>query len=1750
MRHKCSLYYCLALLCCLVTIKAHGQFSASFTGSGDFCSGGLIDFSSSVTGGTSPYTYAWNFAGQGASTVDNPSFAFTTSGSGCGIETFNVTLTVTDASSQTYTASGTVSIGQLTNIEFIDANSEFYPFNNCNSSSKTLTVALAPAFSPGTCITSYEIDWGDGSSPITITNFPLGGQVHSYITQGIYELTVTAIGINGCRTVRSYEVINETNAVGGMNIPGHLLGLCAPADTLKFYILDWMDNSSSTSYTIDYGDGTIIELLHTDMLLDIGNIDHLGRYYVPHAYTEPSCPDEYIIRLTISNVCGEVSIATGTRVAIRPEADFTGPPQACVNTPVTFINNTDSGYTPNCNRTAHYYWNFGDGAGATYTNQTTPPAGIHTYTTPGTYMVSLIVANSCGRDTSAAVICIEPQMSMISFDLGTYTTGCVPMTIHPINTSTYTSICTPEVYMWIIGYTAGPCGTGSSYTFLGGTNTIQFLNPGSYHLRLAVENACRSESGIQTVTVLEKPVVSIPPMTACQTFPATGFSPNAAVLDCTGNTTYSWNFPGGSPTSSSVVSPTVEYANVGAYTMVLTVTNSCGSAAATTTATVSSTPIIDPVHDQAFCNETPVNINFSAATETGTVTYNWTNSNTNIGLPASGTGNLSFTAANTTTVPISGTITVTPIINSCIGAPHSFTITVLPAPEGTIAGGDTVCMNSQPVLLTFTGSNGTPPYIFSYTINGGSAQTITSGSGNTATIAVPTTATGTFTYTLTGISDSGINSCANPLNEIATVVVVTHSITVHPLNYQQICSGRNVETLEVIHSGPGTPTYQWYKNTVNSNSGGATITGATAAIYLPPAGDFTAVGFYYYYVVITFNIGNCNETRISNVAEIEVIDMPPVSLTPEEQAVCQDTPAIIIEVVDTSGNPSYTYEWYTEHGIMVGTGSTYEPPTNIVGTQFYYYIVTELYPVCTITSDTAYVTVAPIPSLSLEPQSHNLCEGEPAPTLVIAYENGAGTPNIQWYANSSELYAGTAIPGATLTTYTPPVTHSGTTYYYCEVTFPSGNCGSLTSNIVYVTVHPTPVIDNVHITNVPCYGGATGAIALICSASYTYTWIGSGSFNSNQQNITSLFAGTYQVFMRSIAGCTYTAAYTITQPPDINISTNITPITCHNANDGIVHITVTGGVAPYTAQWNDLIQGLYRTDLMPGTYTVTVVDANNCAKTITINMEAPPIFSIAPHVTPISCYGANDATINLNFIGGEVPITCVWDDDPTAGAHRINLPPGTYFVRIADSRPCFLEATFHIIEPMPLNVSAIVDNAFDCIMDNSGAINLFVTGGTAPYTYVWSNGATTQNLSNIHAGNYRVEVIDAHGCRAGGTYTVIRPPEMSIDLTTKATFDCFENAPAQLIIANATGGIPPYTYTWSTGTVLNHRGDSMITTTGGIVIVTVTDLRGCSVPHSFEVSIPQYHIWTNLKDCNQRLFEFDVIVEGDDIYIGSYLWHFGDGQTGAGQRQEHNYSEPGVYIVTLEQILPDCSITQSRPIIVPGPPNVTIYPEDSRFCMGDSLVLTAHGADMYQWNNNTQEQSITIYTPGYYSVTGINLTGCTNEKMVYAEHFPFYDYRIQSDKKEVTRLDPTVEFWSANINQSFYTWSFDGYVSSDHFHRVRHTYMVTEDKAYKVNLSVINPHGCLEYDEATIHANVVLINTFTPNNDGVNDTFMEGWKIEVYNRNGQLFYKGDNGWDGTHKGGKPAAKDTYFYIIYDMVESGVIKYQGYITLIR
>ncbi|AUP81416.1 PKD domain-containing protein [Flavivirga eckloniae] len=1791
------------------TSVSHPPPTVDFNFTNNLCSGETVSFTSIVTG-DGGFDYTWNFGDGVTSTEQNPNHPFEETG--CGTRDFSVTLTVTDVNGLSASNTKTVSIKEKPDISFFDINPGVAgAFNNCGntSASSEYLVEVGNNSSSNSCIDSYDIDWGDGNTQNSVT-FPLS---HNYSGFGTYPMKVTANGSNGCTNEVTYLVKNATNPSGGISGPGNTQNLCAPTASLQFEITNWGTNTSDTTYDIDFDDGTTISYTQADLVASsFYNASDpsasLPFPITPHSYTTSNCPNEFTVRLWIRNACApnpNPATLPNILILISPNASFTAPSSECQNTPVLFINTTDPGFGFNCSSDMTFTWDFGDGTTPTVVNSYQNVN--HAFTNPGTYTVTLTADNNiCEKTTYTQNICIEPPLAP-TFSTNT-DNGCSTLNVNVTNTTDETDSCSPPTYLWQVSYAPNYCGTAPGvWNFTNGSNqnsknpSFSFDTPGTYTLNLTASNSCGDFIASQDIIVKQPPTNIINPITdSCG---SASITPVATVNSCSPASEtpiYSWLFPGGTPTSANTLNPgTITYSSPGTYQVSFSVETSCGITTDTEDFTVNPIPTITNTNlTQTICSGTDTAEVILTSDITNT-SYTWTAT-----APAGVTGFIA--SGNTSTIPVQTlfntnttsedvTYTITPSVGNCDGTPVNLVVTVDPAPAFTSQPqSETICLNGPVATLSVTVNGpGTPSYQwYRNTANNTATGTAIPGATN-ATLTPPNNPVG-VTYYYAIVSFTSGTGCNEIISDTARIEVVNGiQIDTHPVTSQSICNGGDIATpLLVTHSGgTGTISYQWYANTTNSNTGGTIITGATNANYTPPT--FTITGNYYYYVVITPNGSGCSDIT-SDVAEVIVVNDPTITTQPlASQSLCQGTTPQNLEVVATGGlGSSYTYQWYsnttnTNSGGTLITGATssiFTPPTTAVGTLYYYCVITQTDPGCRVVSNTAEVDINAAPAFTSHPISEAICSGDTFNTLSVGYTNGVGTPTYQWYSNTiNNATTGIAITGETNATYAPPSNSIGTIYYYAVITFSSGGCTEITSQVSEQTVNQTPeisaktqticsgitfditpntsggdivpantlytwtnpvisptgaitgasnetnpqnnisqtlintttnpatvtytvtpvsgtcsgadftvtitvnpsisVVDNV--TNSRCYLENSGAIditisggvpftvgspyliswtgpngyinanedisnlepgnytltigdeggcpftknytitepdALVFSTTtfnpetiscfgandgsigidisggttpyqynwtrngtffsntedisslapgdyeitvtdannctpitqsfqiieppllevglvnqvdiicfgeatgeinintiggrqievstgvfdYAYAWTGPNGYTSNLQNLSGLFAGTYNLTVTDKSGCTDTLEVILSQTDEIIIDYTQTEIECYGDNNASIIInTISGGNPPYNIQWSNLGSGMTQNNLSAGSYIITITDSTNCVKQATVVIDEAPIFTTNPTVTQVSCFGENDANIVLNLVGGIDPVTLTWSDDPSAGLERNNIGPGSYTVTITDGTPCVITETFTIIQPDPLDLSAQVTDALDCDDANSGTINLIVTGGTLPLSYSWSNGATTEDLSSTPPGNYTVVVTDANDCEISSSWTINRFEPLTVKVDTITNFNCDTRTVNQTFHAKPSGGVPPYQLSWSDGIISGTNNEFMEPLANGLVILDIVDSFGCTTSYSVNVNTPV------LGDANFELnsigyssygiyskkdpIQFTNIATGD---YDSILWDFGDGSFSNEVNPVHTYAAEGDYIIT------------------------------------------------------------------------------------------------------------------------------------------------------------------------------------------------------------------------------------------------------------
>ena len=435
-----------------------------------------------------------------------------------------------------------------------------------------------------------------------------------------------------------------------------------------------------------------------------------------------------------------------------------------------------------------------------------------------------------------------------------------------------------------------------------------------------------------------------------------------------------------------------------------------------------------------------------------------------------------------------------------------------------------------------------------------------------------------------------------------------------------------------------------------------------------------------------------------------------------------------------------------------------------------------------------------------------------------------------------------------------------------------------------------------------CIGDNDGSIKIEpIGGEGPYEILWSNGNSSNQ--LDNLRAGNYSVQVRDNAGCILQRTISITQSEGLQITNfEIKDTECYDDRTGSINIDVEGGTKPYAFQWSNGSNQKNLTGVSTGSYNVIITDANNCTYQQTFNLDNAPRFELDPQISPISCIGAEDASISLNIQGGTGPYSIVWN---TGGTDEIitDLRPGVYEARVVDNNGCDISQTFNITDPSPIASAAIINDAIDCDDPNSGSIFLTTSGGTPPYSYEWTNGVTTSSILNISEGDYGVIITDQFGCSLTKTFSVTRPEELSITLQSELIIDCESQNVIALVQAEVTGGLSDYEFVWNKSPSTESIAEI---SQPGRVVLNVTDRRGCTTTAEINLDFPKF---SNAEfTFNSASLERDQLLSVfDSIYFQDlsgdatvkWQWDFGDEFTSDLQNPSHLYPAPGDYQVSL-----------------------------------------------------------------------------------------------------------------------------------------------------------------------------------------------------------------------------------------------------------
>ena len=448
---------------------------------------------------------------------------------------------------------------------------------------------------------------------------------------------------------------------------------------------------------------------------------------------------------------------------------------------------------------------------------------------------------------------------------------------------------------------------------------------------------------------------------------------------------------------------------------------------------------------------------------------------------------------------------------------------------------------------------------------------------------------------------------------------------------------------------------------------------------------------------------------------------------------------------------------------------------------------------CPLTSQQtiAYtVTILPSPSEVVTVLSPATCTRKAVYTVTPGGVSGPWTINVLF--GGSTLHAFTGVTGTQTDSLSP-----GT---YTIRIYNSVNCYKDTSITIAQPPLPSAIIT---VTLPTCIGYSNGSISVAGTsgaAPYLYA-IGAGSYSASG-TFSTLSAGSYIIHISDANSCTKDTTITVANPtPTLAHIYKLSPL-CNDLADGRVIIAGYNSIAPYTYAMGAGAFSATDTfsNLVAGTYTFHVRNANGCQIDTTLTLVDSLHLSGTVSIAPVACNGGN-ATITVTGVSGYgPPYSYAYNSGAFGPFNVFTLPAGSYTFHINDPQSCYFDTSLSITQPTPITITTSITNAL-CNGTATGSVVITATGGTPGYLYAADGGTygASSTLTGLTAGTHTVYVQDANGCIFSSSITVGQPRPISMDSIVMQQPACFGSANG-VITVYASGGVPAYTYAYNTGT--------------------------------------------------------------------------------------------------------------------------------------------------------------------------------------------------------------------------------------------------------------------------------------------------------------------------------------------------------------
>ena len=798
----------------------------------------------------------------------------------------------------------------------------------------------------------------------------------------------------------------------------------------------------------------------------------------------------------------------------------------------------------------------------------------------------------------------------------------------------------------------------------------------------------------------------------------------------------------------------------------------------------------------------------------------------------------------------------------------------------------------------------------------------------------------------------------------------------------------------------------------------------------------------------------------------------------------------------------------------------------------------------------SYTVTEPNSAVSLSANLTNVaCHGGSSGSIDITTTGGTPGYTFQWNANNGILIPQT----------TEDLLNISSGSYTLVATDANGCSASLTSAIS----QPAQGLQSIpQITAVSCFNGTNGAVQPGISggtAPYTYSW-NNGSTNNA---LTNVAAGAYSLSITDANTCNAVFNYSISQP-NAALAINLTGVNvlCFGNATGSANAVVSGGTSPYVLAWSNGSSNTAIQNLLAGTYNITVTDQKGCLanQSITLTQPIAPL-NVSTVPSMVDCFGNQTGSINASISGGTAPYSSSWINQNSQIYASQNedigsIGIGTYLTIVTDSHGCIDSSTASITQPTALSITNAKIDVL-CHGNNTGSINATISGGTLPYSFSWSNGATSEDLSGIIAGSYTLTVTDANGCSEAMTVEINQPSSPLAVMTETTPIACFGMSTGSAS-AMVVGGTAPYQYAWSNGATSTEINNVL----AGPYSILVTDNHGCTAFSGANVQQPQQglNVSINVTDPSCHGYSNGIIEMTITGGTQPYYFNWGDQNNillnNPSERLDSITVGSYLFVITDDK---GCVVDTIVQVNEPTPFNLAIQTTDalcyqSATGMVDLTVTGSTPPYQFNWNNGqflTEDLSNVI--AGYYSVLITDNQGCIDS--IAGNVNQPDSLLISTEVINVSCVDQADGAISLTVNGGTAPYSFawsSGEIVPTISNLSAGFYVTT----------ITDDNSCIATITVEVLPSIIPcvnpVNTFTPNGDQFNDTWVidnmylyPNASVQVFNKWGNLVFKSEGlytPWDGTYNN-NPLPSEVYYYII-ELNDPATSKLTGTLTIIR